>query len=75
MKFINSTDATRKFGAIAQIVQSEPVCIRSHGRPQMVILSLGEYERLRRHDRRVYATSQLPESLRSAIAAAKPSSR
>lgn len=75
MQFINSTDAAKKFGTIAQIVQTEPVCIQSHGRPHMVMLSPAEYERLRRQDRRVYATSQLPASLRAAIAAAKPSKR
>lgn len=75
MHFISSTEAAKKFGAIAQIVQTEPVCIQSHGRPQMVMLSPAEYERLRRQDRRVYATSELPASLRAAIAAAKPSRR
>jgi PHD/YefM family antitoxin component YafN of YafNO toxin-antitoxin module len=63
----------KRFGAIQQIVQTEPVFVQSHGRPQMVMLSPAEYERLRRQDRRVYATTQLPESLRAAIAAAKSS--
>jgi putative restriction endonuclease len=75
MQFINSSDAAKKFGAIAQLVQSEPVCVQSHGRPQMVMLSPAEYERLRRQDRRVYATTQLPASLRAAIAAAQPSAQ
>jgi PHD/YefM family antitoxin component YafN of YafNO toxin-antitoxin module len=75
MQFINSSDAAKRFGAIAQLVQTEPVCVQSHGRPQMVMLSPAEYERLRRQDRRVYATSQLPASLRAAIAEAKPSAR
>jgi hypothetical protein len=39
----------------------------------MVMLSPAEYERLRRQDRRVHETDQLPVSLRAAIAAAKPS--
>lgn len=73
MQFINSTEAAKKFGAIAQLVQTEPVCVEAHGRPQMVMLSPVEYERLRRQDRRVYSTSALPTSLRAAIAAAQPS--
>jgi PHD/YefM family antitoxin component YafN of YafNO toxin-antitoxin module len=73
MQFFNSTDVAKRFGAIAQIVQTEPVCVQSHGRPQMVMLSPAEYERLRRQDRRVYSTDQLPASLRAAIAAAQPS--
>jgi PHD/YefM family antitoxin component YafN of YafNO toxin-antitoxin module len=73
MQFFNSTDVAKRFGAIAQIVQTEPVCVQSHGRPQLVMLSPAEYERLRRQDRRVYSTDQLPASLRTAIAAARPS--
>lgn len=73
MQTIKSSDAAKKFGAIAQLVQTEPVCVKAHGRPQMVMLSPAEYERLRRQDRRVYSTSQLPPNLRTAIAKAKPS--
>lgn len=75
MRFFNSTEAAKKFGAIAQIVQTEPVCVQSHGRPQMVMLSPAEYERLRRQDRRVYSTDSLPPSLRAAIASAQASAR
>lgn len=75
MQTFKSSEVAKKFGAIAQIVQREPVCVQSHGRPQMVMLSPTEYERLRRQDRRVYATSELPPSLRAAIAAARPSDR
>ncbi len=73
MQVFKSTEVARRFGAIQQIVQTEPVCVQSHGRPQMVMLSPAEYERLRRQDRRVYTTDQLPVSLRAAIAAARPS--
>lgn len=73
MQNFKSSEVAKRFGAIAQIVQTEPVCVQSHGRPQMVMLSPAEYERLRRQDRRVYATSELPPSLRAAIAAARPS--
>jgi PHD/YefM family antitoxin component YafN of YafNO toxin-antitoxin module len=73
MQVFKSTEVAKRFGAIQQIVQSEPVFVQSHGRPQMVMLSPAEYERLRRQDRRVYSTAQLPPSLRAAIAAAKPS--
>jgi PHD/YefM family antitoxin component YafN of YafNO toxin-antitoxin module len=75
MQIFKSTEVAKRFGAIAQIVQTEPVCVESHGRPQMVMLSPAEYERLRRQDRRVYATSELPASLRAAIAAARPSAQ
>jgi PHD/YefM family antitoxin component YafN of YafNO toxin-antitoxin module len=73
MPVFKSTEVAKRFGAIQQIVQTEPVFVQSHGRPQMVMLSPAEYERLRRQDRRVYTTDRLPVSLRAAIAAAKPS--
>jgi len=73
MQIFTSTEVAKRFGAIQQIVQTEPVCVQSHGRPQMVLLSPAEYERLRRQDRRVYTSDQLPVSLRAAIAAANPS--
>lgn len=73
MQVFKATEVAKRFGAIQQIVQTEPVCVQSHGRTQMVMLSPVEYERLRRQDRRVYSTAALPEALRAAIAKAKPS--
>ena len=73
MRVFKSTEVAKRFGAIQQIVQTEPVCVQSHGRPQMVMLSPAEYERLRRQDRRVYAANELPASLRTAISNAHPS--
>ncbi len=75
MQVFSSTDVAKRFGAIAQIVQTEPVSVQSHGRPQMVMLSPAEYARLRRQDRRVYATNELPPTLRAGIAAAQPSAQ
>lgn len=73
MQVFKSTEVAKRFGAIQQIVQTEPVCVQSHGRPQMVMVSPAEYERLRRQDRRVYTTDALPESLHTAISKARPS--
>jgi PHD/YefM family antitoxin component YafN of YafNO toxin-antitoxin module len=75
MQVFKSTEVAKRFGAIQQIVQTEPVFVQSHGRPLMVMLSPAEYERLRRQDRRVYRAAELPPSLRAAIAAAKPSAQ
>ena len=73
VQVFKSTEVAKRFGAIQQIVQTEPVCVQSHGRPQMVMVSPTEYERLRRQDRRVYTTDALPESLRAAISKARSS--
>jgi PHD/YefM family antitoxin component YafN of YafNO toxin-antitoxin module len=73
MQVFKSTEVAKRFGAIQQIVQTEPVCVQSYGRAQLVMLSPAEYDRLRRQDRRVYSTYSLPVSLRAAIAKARPS--
>lgn len=73
MQTFNSTEVAKRFGAIAQLAQREPVSVQSHGREQVVMLSPTEYARLRRLDRRVYSADALPASLRQAIAAAQPS--
>jgi len=73
MQVLTSTEVVKRFGAVAQLVQTTPVSVESHGRPQLVMLSPAEYARLRRLDRRVYASSELPDTLKAAIAAAKPS--
>lgn len=75
MQMFTSTEVVKRFGAIAQLVQTEAVSVQSHGRPQMVLLSPAEYARLRRLDRRVYATAELPDSLRAAIATTQPSAQ
>jgi PHD/YefM family antitoxin component YafN of YafNO toxin-antitoxin module len=75
MKTFTSTDVAKKFGAIADIARREPVLVESHGRPQVVMLSPQQYERLRRQDRLVLTARELPPSLRAAIAAAQPSAR
>lgn len=72
MQTFTSTDVAKRFGAIAQIVQREPVSVQAHGRPQLVMLAPEEYARLRRLDRKVYSTKALPDTLRRAIAAAQP---
>jgi prevent-host-death family protein len=71
MQTFAATDVAKKFGAIVDIARREPVLVESHGRPQVVMLSPQEYERLRRQDRQVLTVRELPSSLRAAIAAAR----
>lgn len=75
MQIFTSTDVAKKFGAIADIARREPVLVQAHGRPQVVLLSPEEYERLRRQDRQVITAREIAPSLRAAIAAAEPSPR
>lgn len=70
---VKGSDLAKSFGRYAQLAQREIVRVTSYGRPQVVILSPQEYERLRRQDRQALYTSELPEDLRQAIEVAEPS--
>jgi PHD/YefM family antitoxin component YafN of YafNO toxin-antitoxin module len=70
---VKGSDLAKSFGRYAQIAQREIVRVTTYGRPQVVILSPQEYERLRRQDRQALYTSELPEDLRQAIKTAEPS--
>jgi len=46
MKAITVTAARRRFGAVLDAAQTEPVMLRRHNRDVLVILSMEEYERI-----------------------------
>ena len=48
------------------------MAITRHGRPRTVIISIEEYERLKRQDRQVLMTEQMPQQLADAILNAEP---
>jgi antitoxin Phd len=49
MPTVSATHAKQNFAAILDAAQREPVRIRRHEREVAVILSLGEFERLRQN--------------------------
>lgn len=50
---------------------AEPVIVTKYGRPSVVILSAGEYERLKRLDRQVLAVTDLSDDDIAGIEAAR----
>jgi prevent-host-death family protein len=61
---ISSTDFLENYGELADKALSEPVTITRDGRDRLVLLSIEEYERLKRRDRRVYRIEEMsPEQL------------
>ena len=68
-----SSEVAKRFGDFAQQAQHEPVEVTQYGRAHVVILSAREHARLRRLDRQVFATNEIPKSLVSAIKDAQPS--
>lgn len=56
---VSSADFLKNYGSLTDKALSEPVTITRNGRDRLVVLSVEEYERLRRRDRRVYAIEEM----------------
>ena len=50
---VSSAEFEKEFGSLADKALTEPVTISLNGRDRLVLLSVEEYERLKRRDRRV----------------------
>jgi prevent-host-death family protein len=57
----------RGLGALVEKARHEPVTITKDGRDDLVLLSAEEYARLKRRDRRVGLTEDLPEEWVEAV--------
>ena len=70
MEMIRMTEAeVLRFRALADRARREPVAIiTKDGREEVVVLSADEYARLKRRDRRVGLTEDLPEGFVTATA-------
>jgi prevent-host-death family protein len=72
MEAYNASVVPRQFGKILRDVQRDLIVILSHGKPAAVMMSMQEYERLRRLDRQVYTAANVPDDLLEAIKSAEP---
>jgi prevent-host-death family protein len=67
---VTSSEFQQAFGMLSDKARREPVVITKHGRDSLVVMPVEEWERLKRRDRRVGLTSELPaewvEAVRSA---------
>jgi len=68
---ITSSELQRHIGAQLDAAQREPVVIASNGRERAVLLSMDEYERLKRRDREVLDVGQLSDDDLKAIGTAR----
>lgn len=59
----------RELGRLRSVAHREPVIVTSHGRDDVVLLSLEEYHRLRSLDRRVMHVSELTDEEITALGA------
>ena len=68
---VSTADFIKNYGQLADQALTEPITITKNGRDRLVILSVEEYGRLKRRDRKVYRAEDIPGDLLAAIAAAK----
>ena len=58
---VTASEFQQAFGALSDKARHEPVIITKHGRDSLVVMSVEEWERLKRRDRTVGRTTELPE--------------
>ena len=64
---VTSSQFQHAFGMLSDKARHEPVVITKHGRDSLVVPTVEEWERLKRRDRRVGATADLPAKWVEAI--------
>jgi prevent-host-death family protein len=64
---VTSSEFQQGFGAFSDKARREPVVITKHGRDSLVVMSAEEWERLKRRDRRVGLTGDLPDEWIEAV--------
>ena len=68
---VTASEFQKSFGALSDRALREPVLITKQGRDHLVVLSVGEYVRLKRRDRRAGLTVDLSDEWIEAIRDAK----
>jgi prevent-host-death family protein len=68
---VTASEFQHSFGALSDRARHEPVVITKHGRDSLVVMSAEEWSRLKRRDRRVGLTTELPEEWVEAVRDAK----
>ena len=72
---VSAKDVAGKFGFYTDEAMLRPVGIQRHGTTRVVMISLKEYERLKRRDREVILTKDLDDETLDLIRNAKVSDR
>lgn len=70
MASVTISELQRNIGDIQELVLKEPVTITRNGREKYILLSIEEYQRLKRRDRQVLSIEELSEEDVRDIAAA-----
>jgi prevent-host-death family protein len=70
MRF-SSADCQRQWGKVQDAAISHPIIISNNNRDRLVMMSVDEYERLKRRDRQVMAVSDFTDADLAALEAAR----
>ncbi len=65
---VTSTEFSKEVGRFQDQALTQPVVVTRNGRDRTVMISAEEYQRLKRRDREVFATGELPAAIVEAIA-------
>jgi prevent-host-death family protein len=68
---VTASEFQQAFGMLSDKARHEPVVITKHGRDSLVVMAAEEWARLKRRDRRVGLTTELPEEWVDAVRSAK----
>ena len=68
---VTTADFIKHYSTLADRALAEPVTITKHGRDRLVVVSVAEYERLKRRDRRVISPADLTDDEVTLIAQAE----
>jgi prevent-host-death family protein len=69
---VSAADFQRNIGRYQDIALREPVAVTRNGRDSCVLLSVDEYRRLKRRDRRVLAVEDFSDADVAALEASRP---
>jgi PHD/YefM family antitoxin component YafN of YafNO toxin-antitoxin module len=64
---VSSTEFGKEVGRYQDAALSQPVVVTRNGRDRTVMISVEEYQRLKRRDRQVFATGEAPEEIVEAV--------
>jgi prevent-host-death family protein len=67
MSTVTSTEFQQNVGLYEDRALAEPVTITKNGRERLVLLSVEEYQRLKRRDRRAFAVDEMTDEQIAAI--------
>ena len=64
---VTASEFQMSFGALSEKARQQPVVITKHGRDSLVVMSAEEWERLKRRDRKIGLTADLPDEWIEAV--------